>query len=78
MWLGEEDQDMAWLRRTSYKCEGKGFEATNYMWRGSLSKDLASMDKGNGEEQAMLQSMNQRSHDDMEWILSFKEDQTKG
>jgi hypothetical protein len=29
------------------------------------------MDKDNSEEQARSRSMNQRSHDDMKWIISF-------
>ena len=36
-----------------------------------LSDDLALMDKGNGEELARLRSMNQRSRDDIKWIISF-------
>jgi hypothetical protein len=38
----------------------------HHMWRRSLSKDLALMNKGNGEEQ-----VRSRSHDDMKWIISF-------
>jgi hypothetical protein len=38
---------------------------------GGLSNDLAPMDKGNGEEQVRSRSMNQKSHDDMKWIISF-------
>ena len=55
-----EDQDKALCQWTSCKCEGQvgGFEATNRMWRGNLSKDLASMDQGNGEEQVKLRLMN--------------------
>ena len=58
---GGEDQGKALHRWTGCKCEGQvgGFEATNHMWRGSLSKDLAPMDQGNGEEQVQLRLMNQ-------------------
>jgi hypothetical protein len=37
------------------------------MWRRSLSKDFAPMDKGNGEEQASDVKIDEpiRSHDDM-------------
>jgi len=61
VWLDGEDQDKALRWWTGCKCEGQvgGFEATNRMWRGSLSKDLAPMDQGNGEEQVKLRSMNQ-------------------
>jgi len=61
VWLDGEDQDKDLRRWTGCKCEGQvgGFEATNRMWRGSLSKDLAPMDQGNGEEQAQLRLMNQ-------------------
>ena len=61
VWLDGEDQDKALRRWTGYKCEGQvgSFEATNRMWRRSLSKDLAPMDQGNGEEQVKLRSMNQ-------------------
>ena len=56
-----EDQDKALHQWTVCKCERQvgGFEVTNRMWRGSLSKDLAQMDQGNGEEQVKLRSMNQ-------------------
>ena len=40
-------------------------------WRRSLSKDLVPMDNGNGEKHVMLRLMNQRSHYDMKWIISF-------
>ena len=36
-----------------------------------MSKDLAPMDKGNDKELARLRSMNQRSRDDIKWIISF-------
>jgi hypothetical protein len=59
MWLGGEDQDMAWHRWIDCKCEEqvRGFGATHRMWWRSLSKDLAPMDKGNGEEQVTLRLM---------------------
>jgi hypothetical protein len=41
------------------------------MWRRSLGEDLVQMDKGNNEEQVMLRLMNQSSHDNIEWIISF-------
>jgi hypothetical protein len=41
------------------------------MWRRSLSNELTPMDKGNDEERARLRSMNQRSYDDMMWIISL-------
>ena len=44
---------------------------------GKLEQDLAPMDEGNGEKQVRSRSMNQRSHDDMKWIISFKEDHAK-
>ena len=58
---GGEDQGKVLHRWTGCKCEGQvgGFEATNRMWRGSLSKDLALMDQGNREHQVKLRSMNQ-------------------
>jgi len=61
LWLDWQDQDKALHRWIDCKCEGQvgGFEATNHMWRGSLSKDLALMDQGNREHQVKLRSMNQ-------------------
>jgi hypothetical protein len=61
MWLGGEDQDRAWHRLIGCKYEGQvgGFGAMDRTWQRSLSKELAPMDKGNDEEQARLQSMNQ-------------------
>ena len=52
MWLDGEDRDKTLHRWTGCKCEGQvgGFEVTNRLWRGSLSKDLAPMDQGNGED----------------------------
>ena len=47
MWLDGEDRDKTLRRWTGCKCERQvgGFEATNHMWWGSLSKDLAPIDK---------------------------------
>jgi hypothetical protein len=61
MWLDGEDQDKAWCRWTSCKCEGKvgGFRVMHHKWRRSLSEDLAPIDKGNSEGQVMSRSMNQ-------------------
>ena len=42
-----------------------------------LEQDLMLMDRSYGEEQVRSRSMNQRSHDDMKLIISFKEDQGK-
>ena len=47
---GGEDQDMTWLDGPVVSVKGK------------LSDDLASMDRGNGEEQVKSRSMNQYSH----------------
>ena len=56
-----ENQDKALRRWTGCKCEGQvgGFEATNRMWRGSLSKDLVPIDQSNAKEQVKLRSINQ-------------------
>jgi hypothetical protein len=54
-------------QRTGCKCEGQvgGFGTTHHTWRRSLRNDLATMDKGNGEERARLRSMNQMSRNDI-------------
>ena len=47
---GGEDQDMTWLNGPVASVKGK------------LSDDLASMDRGNDEEQVKSRSMNQYDH----------------
>lgn len=49
---------------TRCKCEGqvKGFGVMDRTWQRSLCKDLALMDRGNDEEQAKLQLMNQQGY----------------
>ena len=47
---GGEDQDKAWLDGPIASVKGK------------LSDDLAPVDRGNGEEQVKLRSMNQCGH----------------
>jgi hypothetical protein len=60
MSLGGEDQDKAWLDGPVASVKGKSEVLKRQtVWRESLSKDLAPMDQGNGEEQLRLRSMNQ-------------------
>ena len=57
---GGEDQDMTWLDGpvASVKGESEALKRQT-VWRGSLSKDLAPIDRGNDEEQLRSRSMNQ-------------------
>jgi hypothetical protein len=64
-------QCLASMGRLQVSRASQRLGATHRTWRWSLGNDLALMDKGNGEELARLRSMNQRSRDDMKWIISF-------
>jgi hypothetical protein len=79
MWLGGEDQDKAWLQWTGCKCEGqvRVFKATNHTWWGSLSKDLARWTRQWRRANKVAIDEPIRSHDNMKWLISFKEDQAK-
>ena len=67
--LGLMDQ-LQW-RRASQGFEARDREAVK------LGQDLVPMDRGNGEASKVKIVGPKRSCDDMEWIISFKEDQAK-
>jgi hypothetical protein len=80
IWLGGEDQEA----RLGYegpgcKCEGqaRGSDEMDHRDGEVHVEGLALIDQDNGEEQARLQSMNQRQYEAMKWIISFMEDHAK-
>ena len=57
-----EDQDKAWLDGPVAMEKGKSRLSSEGPRGGDLGKDLAPMDRGNGEERARSRSMDQRGH----------------
>ena len=65
------------MDRLQWRRASQGFEARDRE-AVKLGQDLAPMDQGNGEERAKVKIDGpKRSCNDMEWIISFKEDQAK-